>query len=433
MWKAFSLIGFVLCFLASVAAALSVPSSLPATGSNTLPKINVLALGDSITYGFLYVKAESPQPAGWPKKDGAYPMAYAGKIDVDDWRASYRLPLYQLLFRQKDIYDFAFVGNVYSDNHLPEGKSYGNFAGYPGSTPDPSYPLPPNPQVSLAFVGWPGKTTADVDGNHPLWGIGPALNNLTGDKVPTVALIHLGTNDINKQLSSLETQIALAGILTKLKAKNPAIIVYIAQIIPVAYPGRYCDDDPSTAPGPTNPFPQSNLITFAADCTHFYHDWGNDSATDAFNQQLIDWCGPVIKTDSGSITSSYVGACTFPYQPTLRDLVVYLVDQEVGFDSENWLLPGDQVHPSRHGECRIAVRWYEALRETAYPELPETPATFCDAYSEDFIPSATPTLSATPVSSRTPTPTTVPPTPSGTIIPSLTPEKPNNNLYLPFI
>ena len=381
----------VLLFLAAASLLLGV-LSMPTGAAPTAEVVNVLAIGDSITYGYYNVRLEPTQPAGLPTRSGNYPMAYGGKSNKDDTRASYRLPLFQLLAGQNQ-YAFQFVGNVYADKPLPDGKTYNKFAGYPAIDGDPVYPKPPTPySQSLAFVGWPNKTSADINSTDDKWGLSLALEGLTETQKPDVALIHLGTNDINKSLTDDQSKEALRGILVSLQTKNPEMVVYLAAIIPAAYPGPNCDDDPLTTPAPTNPFTTAGIRTFAANCSEFAYEMGTNEPpvpgteppVEKFNRLLLDFCQPI---SVPGVTGTNTRRCTFAgiaqEYADLKNMTVYLVDQWAGFDAENWLVRSDEVHPTRHGECRIALRWYEALRETGYA-LPEVSPSFCDEYHESY-------------------------------------------------
>ena len=353
----------VLLLFIGLIAGLGALSSSLAAAPEPPPEINILAIGDSNTYGFSYVEADDPQPAGWPKKADRYPQAWAGEVQANKSLASYRLPLYQLLKRQS-TYSFGLVGNEYSTTD----KSY-SFGNYPSGA---GYAIPNNPATELAFVGWPSKTTVDVNGSNAKWGLSTALDNLTGDKVPNVALIHLGTNDINQGKTDL-TLSAMDGLVTKLTDKNSNIRIYVALIIPTGYPGQYCDDN-----GNTDPF-GNGLRTFAANCAPFAYTVTLESPVEAFNRQLVEWCRPKQETPGTGFNTRRCDAAD------LKDKSVYLVDQYAGFDRENWLLPSDEVHLTRHGECQVARRWYEALRETKFPNLPAPPDGFCSAYDEGYV------------------------------------------------
>ena len=277
---------------------------------------------------------------------GRYPRAWFGAKAINKTLASYRLPLYQLFSRQT-AYPFTFVGTVDTE------KTY-NFAGYPGGA---GYPQPTAAQI--AFLGQSGKTTAAVNtGTSALFGITPALRELKNrNQPPDVALIHLGTVDINKGVLWTATQKNLNGILAKLRdpagGGNAAVKVYVAQVIPVGYPGGACKAN----------------VTFSGVCARFAYAYGATTPVQRFNASLATWCGPV---GTGNVRRcANVSTASSP---------VYLVDQHAGFDAENWLIASDEVYPNRQGECRIALRWYEALRATEFPSLPAAATGFCDPY-----------------------------------------------------
>ena len=274
--------------------------------------------------------------------NGTVPRAWFGATVTAKTLASYRLPLYQLFEGQAAV-DFTFVGTVDTE------KTY-NFAGYPTGA---AYPQPTPAQI--AFVGQWSKTTENVNtGTNPLFSIGPALNAMSNP--PDVALVHLGTNDVNQLVTWANSQTALNGILAKLRngagGGNPNMKIYVALIIPDAYPGNPCRQN----------------VTFAAICASF-----DANEVQAFNANLTGWCNP---TGAGNTRR----CANDPTGPSTTASPVYLVDQTAGFDRENWLIRADEIHTNRRGECAMAQRWYEALRATEYPTLPAAAAGFCNAY-----------------------------------------------------
>ena len=358
--------------------------------------VNVLAIGDSLTYGYQHMAAQyplgdpnvdgevngaditlytswlanpgtipGPATAAFKRADtdgngsitiadkdnasamvnGTYPRAYFGVVVANKTLASYRLPLYQM-FRRQANYGFTFIGTVDTNAE----KNYNNFAGYPTGA---GYPLPTGAQI--AFVGQPGKTTANVNsGASPLFGIGPALRQLkAAGKTPHVALIHLGTNDINRGMVWTTSQAALNGILVKLRSAagggNPAIKIYVAQIIPTAYPGNPCRQN----------------VTFAASCARF-----NADQVEVFNSRLESWCGPIGPWNVVRRCANLSTAAS----------PVYLVQQNT-IDPEHWLIPADAVHSNRAGECHMAQTWYTSLERTDFPNLPIVSG-ICDGYPE---------------------------------------------------
>lgn len=355
--------------LVGMVAGLAARPSPGAAAEPDKQTVRILTIGDSITYGYLSIMANSIESAG---RDGNYPKAYTGTVVASLDRASYRLPLYQMFTKPESPYEFDFVGKVYTDAEKPY-----SFTDYP--VDKPGYPRPPNPKEDLAFVGWYGYTTAKINSNATSAGLNGIIGNI---EAPHVALIHLGTNDINKAVSLDKTKEALTGILKTLKNKNSDMNIYIAQIIPAGYNGRYCDDVSTTDEVPNNPFPTKDWRTFAAKCDKFCYDWGCESATARFNREIAQWCGV-----SDYIFVDHVDNCTFSNNPD-KELQgyknIYLVNLAAGFDIENWLIPADEVHPTRHGECQIALRWYYALHATKYPNLPGIPASFCREYKEGY-------------------------------------------------
>lgn len=319
--------------------------------------IDILPIGDSLTYGWRLRQGPATQtkPAS-----SCYQASFTGTAITAANRkvfASYRLPLYQM-FNLQTQYTFDFMGT----NATGSDKTY-NFNGYPNK----GIALPSADDIN--FVGYSSRTTQDVnrpgdDGNANTPDVQfrlalalPTMKAQTGFEPPEVALIHLGTNDINKNIENTTTT-QMQGILTQLRTAgiggNPNITVYIAQIIPVGNPSS------------------CSTSTFAADCAEFTFACGNASPVETFNSALKTWCGA---TGTGNVLPC----------PNLKvgSSEVYLVNQYEGFDKENWVLPSDEVHVTRYGECRMALRWYEALRATKYPNLPARDATFCSDYPND--------------------------------------------------
>jgi hypothetical protein len=204
---------------------------------------------------------------------------------------------------------------------------------------------------------------------------------------PDVALIHLGTNDVNGRIDSKtnrnltveqvwdqESKASYVSILNTLRTHaygNPNIKIYIATIIPAAYPGDKCDSTPAGG------------INFAANCDSFEYEQGKKNQVERFNDKLKDWCG--IEDVAGQ---EYVKRCK---NLSTANSPVYLVDHYKYWTTHRdnsanilWLIPGDAVHPNRTGECRMAVTWYDAIADTEYADLDTAPGDFCDAYVEKY-------------------------------------------------
>jgi len=148
-------------------------------GISAVP-VKILPLGDSITAG------DGPDGAG------ALP--------------SYRRFLWHSLINAD--YDVDFVGsqsNYTSTTILPALQDF-----------DPDY------------EGWPGETAAQLNS---------ALDGRMANYTPDIVLLHIGTNDLyaasydTTQDATILSEIG--GIITKLRTKNPNVIILLAKIIPL--------------------------------------------------------------------------------------------------------------------------------------------------------------------------------------------------------
>lgn len=201
-------------------------------------KTTILPLGDSITSGFPY---------------------------------SYRYKLYHLL-RSAGL-TFEYAGSVKSNPAMQAGD------------------------WDMVHEGHPGWTTAMIEHELPSW-----LINYR----PDMALLHIGTNDmmeISLNMAKLSDSLdALHSIIVKLRGNNPAIVILLAQIIPISR-------------------------KVSENCSELVKVW---------NKRLIRF-----SDNESSVLSP-----------------IHNVDMHLGF-SENDLLDG--VHPNEKGANKMAARWAEAL------------------------------------------------------------------------
>lgn len=339
--------------------------------------INILAIGDSVTFGFW---AFEPQGTGAYldcKAVDGYTRACKGdpvpfdKVDSKGQTdyASYRLPLYQLFHIGSNVANLnvTFVGSPETEK---EYKLDGNPPGYPVISAN--YPRP-TALDELAFVGAAGKTSSQIAGtNGEAWEILDAMPQLAA--VPDVALIHLGTNDVKTGKTEAQSKKAFETILKTLRNEsiggNKAIKIYIAQIIPVAYPGEdYCNKGGYTF----------GAVGF---CDAFHYAVGTDNKVKEFNTRLRGWCGTLNDVDGTKL----VKECT---KLTEGESTVYLVDHYTHFEEGSgpdllWLIPSDGLHPNRTGECEMAMTWYQAMGSTEYTNLNIPPGDFCKKYGERY-------------------------------------------------
>ncbi|MEE9326608.1 MAG: invasin domain 3-containing protein [Cocleimonas sp.] len=214
--------------------------------------VKILPLGDSITAG------DGP--------DGA------------EARPSYRRDLWDSLIDAG--YDVDFVGSRddYTNTTIPAVLQ--DF--------DPDY------------EGWPGETAAQINS---------ALNTRMAGYTPDIALVHVGTNDIlassyNPAQDDAVILSEIGGIVSKLRIKNPNIIILLAKIIPIG---------------------------------------DNNSDAENFNSKL---------ENEISVYNN-----TAPSSPS-----VVLVDQH-----SDMIRPDDywdtSIHPSESGEQKMASQWFNHLTQ----------------------------------------------------------------------
>ena len=157
----------------------------------------------------------------------------------------------------------------------------------------------PNPDFDLDHEGHSGFRTDEI------------LLQLDGwidSAQPDVVLIHLGTNDILQGQSAESTIDELGQVIDAFRAKNPNIVIFLAQIIPTAV---------------------------------------NDDEREILNQQI-----PVLAA-----------------QKDREDSPVIVVDQSSGFDLDNDTY--DSIHPNSSGENKIADRWFASFNELFTEPDPE--------------------------------------------------------------
>ena len=191
---------------------------------------------------------------------------------------SYRYPLWQELIDEGYNFDFIGSEDANRNGYVP------NYPSYQGQSFD-----------------------RDHEG-HSGWKVDQILDSMPGwlaTYTPDVVLVHIGTNDMLANQSTESTLDELEGVVDALREDNPHVMVFVAQLIPIADP------------------------TF-------------DANVDAFNAALpaavADW--------------------TSPESP------VILVDQNTGFDTN--IHAYDGVHPNATGEQLMADRWMAAF-EAARP------------------------------------------------------------------
>ncbi len=156
-------------------------------------------------------------------------------------------------------------------------------------------PTPPPPTPGLFdkdHEGHGGFRTDQID---------TEINNYLPGNVPDVVLIHLGTNDITQGSDLNQSKEFLRSIITKLRAANPDVTIYLAQIIKRA---------PSF-----------------------------DATIATYNGLMSD-----LAAEEDTVQSP-----------------VILVDHETGYDNSVHN-QADELHPNDVGDALISDNWFNALR-----------------------------------------------------------------------
>ena len=187
---------------------------------------------------------------------------------------SYRSDLWYLL--TDTGYNIDFVG---SQNTTNDGNAF------PDSSFDPDHE---------GHWGW--RTDEINNGRN---GEGSLPDWLTG-YTPDIALIHLGSADLFQLQSAESTIDDLRETINILRADNPDIVIFLAQLIPTT-------------------------------------DSDRNQSIDAFNAQL-----PALVAEVNQSASP-----------------VILVDQNSGFEASQDTFDG--IHPNASGEAKMAQKWFEAI------------------------------------------------------------------------
>lgn len=188
---------------------------------------------------------------------------------------------------------------------------------------------------SPPFQDHKGQSFSNRNEGHWGWRADEILNGRNGNNIakwaeahtPDFVLLHLGTNDLFQKQSIESTLTDLRQIVGVLREKNPAVLIFLAQLIPADPKDRYLQE-------------VSEIIPL-------------------FNAQL-----PNLVT-SLNINSRY------------PDSQVILVDQNTGFDPAKnpKAVAGrgdtyDGLHPNKLGEAKMAQVWFEAILNEVIIPLP---------------------------------------------------------------
>ena len=207
----------------------------------------------------------------------------------------------------------------------------------------------------VRFIGWNSRTTVDMAGKNDgtcnrkiasipgtsqdsNWCVPQGLGNLNpvlGSSDHAIALVHLGTNDLNQDVPWSESKPAFVSILKKLRDKTPAqgkMTVLLATILP--------------------------------------GDGDNDLDTTGvknFNRNLQGLCTGTIPADQNKDEDLFL-KCGGGEVPTGAGFEVYLINMNTDFekytDDKN---PGDfqmdNIHTNLDGEDEMAQRWFDAIKK----------------------------------------------------------------------
>lgn len=202
---------------------------------------------------------------------------------------SYRRSLWQLL--HKAGYNFDLVGS-WSLHHMG------------GPVPDPDFDMDHD-----GHSGWKASDILqppDWDkqrGNIDAW---------LGSYTPDIVLMELGTNEVFQCTGAASAMADIASIIDKLRKKNAAVKILLAQIPPLGNqwaPKKLCGTDTA--------YEQAVLL---------------------FNKAIVE----------------------FAQTKTSARSPVIIVDQFTGIDPATDMY--DDIHPNLNGEIKMAERWYNAVK-----------------------------------------------------------------------
>jgi acyl-CoA thioesterase I len=202
---------------------------------------------------------------------------------------SYRRALWNMLHRAH--YNFDFVGS-WSKHHM--GGEY------------------PNPDFDLDHEGHSGWTAHHVL-EPPDWDKHRGnIDQWLASYTPDMVLMEFGTNEVFQCVNATSAMNDFSIIIDKLRAKNPAVKILLAQIPPLGKQWavqKLCKTD--TAYG---------------------------QAVKIFNEAIVEFAG----------------------KKSTRKSPVILIDQFKDVDPASDMY--DDIHPNEKGELKMAERWYEAVK-----------------------------------------------------------------------
>jgi lysophospholipase L1-like esterase len=202
------------------------------------------------------------------------------------WRAD----LWQQLNQNGYTGRFTFVGSRSSDAGCSPSNYDKNNEGHPGV-------------LVTNFVNDADELVAGVQTPQSLFAQNPA----------DIVLFHFATNDVWNSVANTTILAAYSQVLAALRAVNPAVIVLVAQLIPM------------------DPINTSSCSTCACPA-----------------------CGARVQSFNATIPG-WASTNTTPQSPIL------VVDQWTGFDAAAGVDTVDGVHPNASGSTKVANRWFQAL------------------------------------------------------------------------
>lgn len=161
--------------------------------------------------------------------------------------------------------------------------------------------------------GHSGYQAADFLNPGDQYYIDKLLNANSNGNVPDIVLMHLGTVDLSKGRTKPEIIADLGSLIDHFRAKNPKVIVLVAQIIPCA--------------------------------TTTYYKTPQDRS----------FCSKI--PDLNSAIPALVAQKNSPISP------VDVVDQYDGFDATQGVDTYDGLHPQASGEKKMAAKWLAAIQK----------------------------------------------------------------------
>jgi lysophospholipase L1-like esterase len=175
--------------------------------------------------------------------------------------------------------------------------------------------IPPEPDFDMDHEGHAGWTSSDIMSGPDGWDQQRGtLPEWLEKYTPDIVLLHIGTNDIFNCRSASSILTNISYIINELRNDNPRVIIFLAQILPLAGTDKLGFDDRYCNPSKT------------------------------LNQLIVEL--------NNAIAASIENLSN-------AESPVYLVDQYTGIDPDIDLFDG--IHPNEAGEVKMAKSWYNKL------------------------------------------------------------------------